>query len=130
MTVDNKLTEITIEQVQEQFRLWRAIKNKPRAIPERLWVLARKLVGRYKVSKIIQGLNLNSAQYKCYILQQPISKIPKKEKQRFVQAVANASFALAAPSLTINKSNDTSIVIQNASIEQMACLINALRGTA
>ena len=49
----------TLEAVQEQFKIWRADRNRGRRIPQDLWSAAIKLCENHSVSKVATALRLN-----------------------------------------------------------------------
>ncbi len=46
----------TINQVKEQFKIWRRTRKSPRPIPEKLWAAAVSLTANHSISKISKEL--------------------------------------------------------------------------
>jgi len=56
--------EPTLVSVEEAFAQWRKQKKPREKIPNQLWELVRQLMGRYKISKIMVRLSINTSQLK------------------------------------------------------------------
>ena len=68
---------LTLEDVQSHFEQWRSTRDKRSKIPESLWQEVISIAKRYRHTKIIQSLRLNSSQLKSKI--QASSKFIKLE---------------------------------------------------
>ncbi len=123
-----KQQEPTLSDVRERYEHWRSDKTSGNKIPEDLWRLARKLVGRYSPSKIRDRLRISSMQYKRYILQEQAEPPLKPEQQPFVSTSLNQvlSTVSAHPYISINCQDGTVLTINNLPIEQIGSLINQL----
>jgi hypothetical protein len=57
-------SKLTLEEVKTEFEQWRRDRKHRHPIPEHLWVMVKKLIGRYKPSKITQDLRLSYSDFK------------------------------------------------------------------
>lgn len=56
------MTQLTIDSVQHDFKIWRTSRSKKGKIPEHLWDKTLKLLDHYPISKVIMALRLSGGQ--------------------------------------------------------------------
>ncbi|MEW5803218.1 MAG: hypothetical protein AB1847_14065 [bacterium] len=69
----------TIEEVQEQFILWRNTKRCRGPVPEQLWEAAVRLAEDYSIGQICRVLGLNNRQLKRMVQEHNGNGYPKEE---------------------------------------------------
>lgn len=81
----------TIEEIQEQFILWRRNRRCRGSVPEQLWKAAVSLAGDYSIGHICKVLGLNHRQLKKKVQEHNGNRYPEVERScHFVElAVSN-----------------------------------------
>jgi hypothetical protein len=81
----------TIEEIQEQFILWRRNRRCRGSVPEQLWEAAVSLAGDYSIGHICKVLGLNHRQLKRRVQEHNGKEYPEEERTcHFVElAVSN-----------------------------------------
>ena len=102
-------TQLTIEEVEQQFKQWRLKKQPREKIPSYLWDLVQQLMGLYPPSRIIKRLCLSTKQMRSKGLL-PLTDALTKESIPFVN--------INLPPLL---SNPPEIVIRRADGTQLSC---------
>lgn len=128
---------LTLDDVQQQFQLWRANKSSGAKIPESLWELVSQLFANYKRSAIGKALGISTSQLRNKFPEQYKSEptlmvvAPKKNKS-FVQAPLDTlmaspllSSSSTSPQLIIERNNGTKLMLSAVTDAQFSFLINA-----
>jgi len=78
-------TNLSFEEVKEQFKNWRKTRKSPRPMPQKLWDSAAKLSGTYSINQISKALLINHTS-----LKNRVHKMKKKEAS--IKQVQPSSF--------------------------------------
>lgn len=70
-----EIPQTGIEQVEEQFRIWRRTRGKRCAIPDQLWQAAESLYPQYSLYHISKALGLNHTKLKQRIVPTPSTEL-------------------------------------------------------
>lgn len=117
------ITQLTIEEVEQQFKQWRLKKQPREKIPNYLWDLVRQLMERYPPSRIIKQLGLSTKQMRRKGLF-PLTNEQPQEGTPFVNI--NLPSLLNHPQqLVIRRADGTQLSYTNLSDEQFILSIKA-----
>src|SRR5210317_2654107 len=75
----------TINQVKEQFKIWRKTRKRPRPIPEKLWVAAVSLTANHSISKISKELVVDYSALKKRVLIKKKDSAAKMSPPGFIE---------------------------------------------
>ena len=121
---------ITLDEVQQQFQLWRANKSTDTRIPESLWHLVRQLLetSTYKRSVIGKALGISTLQLKKkFPMQFKSSQTTLTAQPTFIETPLNPLFIpsqeTTKSTLTIERSNGMKLSMTTPTSEQLATLI-------
>lgn len=82
------MNQLTIESVQQDFKVWRASKPKKSKIPNYLWDKTLKLLEHYPISRVVRDLGLSGSQVSAkrkQNLAESTKTVPVKHPANFVE---------------------------------------------
>lgn len=127
MRHDNKDPSISLESVVQQFKQWRATREKRGKIPDALWALVIPLMGQYSRSKISTALRVSHDQLK----QHTLSLLPTQQQK---QSATFVEYPLLMPAVAGNCviefvcENGLPIKISGLHPSQINPILSMLRG--
>jgi hypothetical protein len=132
-----RLQPPTLESVQTAFSQWRKQKKLTEKIPNQLWELVRQLIGRYKISKIMTHLSINTSQLKRAGLTSQSSET-KNDAKPFVNVELSSilpgkDYTSTSPTihqqqLILERKDGKRLIVNNPSKDQTAVILKQFLG--
>ena len=122
------VAQLTIEEVEQQFKQWRLKKQPQEKIPNYLWDLVQQLMDLYTPSRIIKRLGLSTKQMRRKGLLPLTDALPKKNIP-FVN-INLPSLINNMQQLVIRRADGTQLSCVNLSDEQFNLSIKAFLNSA
>lgn len=130
-------TALSLEDVKNHFRQWRAKKYRSKCIPERLWEEAVSLIGDYSVNRVSKALVVDYVKLKKKALAAGKETVAKGRREPlFVETSMEAVMPMAMAQgdhwlLTVEKSGHSKLTIHPPSFDdgRLLALIKAFAGS-
>lgn len=116
-------TQLTIEEVEQQFKQWRSKKQLREKIPDYLWGMVQQLMEFYPPSRIIRRLSLSVKQMRRKGLL-PLPHALPEENTPFVN-IRLPSLLGTSPQLVIQRTDGARLSCTNLSDDQFILSIRA-----
>jgi hypothetical protein len=104
-------TQLTLEEVQQQFEQWRRHRKKRDRIPSALWEAAASLSGRYSVNEVSKRLHLNHTAVRDRIGAQRDGEGIKPNEPAFIELDMISPYATAGCIIEMEKPGGVRIKI-------------------
>ena len=120
-------TQLTIEEVEQQFKQWRSKKQLREKIPDYLWSMVQQLMKLYPPSRIIRHLSLSGKQMRRKGLL-PLPHALPEESSPFVN-IKLPLLSSTSPQLVIQRTDGARLSCTNLSDDQFILSIKAFLNT-
>lgn len=111
-------TELTIKEVEQQFKAWRLKKKGREKIPDCLWDAVQQLTTRYTPSTIIKHLKLSTRQMKRKGLGPLLGAQPEEKPPPFVNIKLSPQLG-SQPQMVIQRADGAQLTCANLSDKQL-----------
>ena len=130
------MTQLTINSVQHDFKIWRTSRSKKGKIPDYLWDKTLKLLDHYPIGKVVMALGLSGSQVlakrkKCEINS---TAVPLASSVNFVELNIPLATPYDTPTpnsfsrLEIKRSDGTVLAIERPTEQTLLQALNQFTG--